>query len=131
MVKNRAAADTGRQCGPTTKELEITRFTGNHAGIPAPADAVKLTEWERIFSLHELHRWFYGTSRDIGCGVSVAIGGYQNSDGSIRERIAYLSVDKKGGVLDAAALRALARAAASAADELDELSDDVGTVNDR
>jgi hypothetical protein len=110
---------------------KITRIPANHAAIQAPADAVKLTEWERIFSLHELHRWFYGTSRDIGCGVSIKIGGYQNSDGSIRERIAYVSVDKKADVLDAKALRALARAAESAADELDELSDSVGSLNDR
>lgn len=109
---------------------KITRIPANHATIQAPADAVKLTEWDRIFNLHELHRWFYGTSRDIGCGVSVKIGGYQNSDGSVRERFAYVSVDKKGDVLDAAALRALASAAVSAANELDELSDSVGTLND-
>jgi hypothetical protein len=100
---------------------KVARTATNHADIPAPADAVKLTDWEHIFGLDEVHRWFYGTSRDIDCGVRVAIGGFQNPDGSIQERAAYVSVDKKCGELDAASLRALARASAAAADELEAL----------
>lgn len=100
---------------------KITRTVANHDYIPAPAGSVKLTDWHRIFSLDEVHRWFYGTSRDIGCGVRIVIGGHQNSDGSIRERFAYVSLDNKGDGLDAAALRALACAAIGAANELDTL----------
>jgi len=97
----------------------------NLTDIPAPAGAVRLANWQRIFSLDELHRWFYGTSRDIGYGVSIVIGGHQNSDGSIRERFAYVSVDNsKSDGLDAAALRVLACAAIGAADELDALGNE-------
>ena len=52
--------------------------------IPAPADATRLTEWDRIFASDVLHRLFYGTQR--GDRVNVGINGFQNPDGSVRGR---------------------------------------------
>jgi len=94
--------------------------TTNYADIPAPADATKVTEWDRIFAVNVLHRFFYGTQR--GGRVRVGINGYQNPDGSVRERWITVTVvpDLSNG-LDAGAARDLARALIAAADELDEL----------
>jgi hypothetical protein len=98
--------------------------TTNHADIPAPVDATEVTEWDRIFAVNVLHRFFYGTQR--GERVRVGINGYQNGDGSVRER--WIQVDGRavdGQELDAAAARDLARALIAAADELDGLTNAV------
>jgi hypothetical protein len=73
------------------------------------------------------HRWFYGTARNVE-GVTVAIGGFQCADGSVRDRIGYVVVDPQRNELDAAGLRQLARAAIATADELDWLSDADGRI---
>jgi hypothetical protein len=64
-----------------------------------------------------LARWFIGTER--GADVKVSIWGYQNTDGTIRERGIHVSVDGGIAVLDASGLRALAVDALTIADELD------------
>ena len=88
----------------------------NYADIPAPADATRVTEWDRVFDIDVLHRFFYGTQRgDVG------ISGYQNPDGSVRERFIHVSRGLDGRELDAATARVLARALIAAADELHRL----------
>lgn len=97
--------------------------TINYADIPAPADATKLTEWDRIFAVNVLHRFFYGSQR--GERVRVEILGYQNPDGSVRERWIHVHAvpnPRDDLELDAAAARELARALIAAADELDALA---------
>jgi hypothetical protein len=90
--------------------------------ITPPPDATKLTEWDRIFSVDESHRFFYGTQR--GERVNVGINGYQNPDGSVRERGIQVN-DREiapSGEFDAATAREFARALIAAADELDSLN---------
>jgi hypothetical protein len=87
-------------------------MTINYADISAPADATKVTEWDRIFDNDILHRFFYRTQRG-----DVEINGYQNPDGTVRR---FIQVD--GREFDAASARLLARALLAAADELDGLT---------
>ena len=97
----------------------------NYAAIPAPADATEIDEWDRVFDVDVLHRFFLGTQRgDVG------ISGYQNGDGSVRERFIHVSRGLDDGELDAAAARVLARALIAAADELDSLSDPPATISE-
>lgn len=110
---------TPKQKGTT---MNTTPTTNN--GIPAPPDATKLTEWDKVFSVDALHRFFYGTQR--GERVRVGINGYQNPDGTVRER--WIHVD--GQELDAAAARELARALIAAANEFDELEGDLQAENE-
>lgn len=99
-------------------------MTTTNNDIPAPPDATKVTEWERIFAVNVLHRFFNGTQR--GEQVRVGINGYQNGDGSVRTR--WIQIDEQE--LDAAAARELARALIAAADELDELDGDLQAENE-
>jgi hypothetical protein len=58
----------------------------------------------------------------------VKIVGYQEYNGAVVRRAICVDVDRLDDELDAAQARELARVLIAAADELDELSDDVDTV---
>jgi hypothetical protein len=53
--------------------------------LPRQADATRVDEWGRIFDNEVLHRFFFGTRRDTD-RACVGIVGFQNSDGSVRQR---------------------------------------------
>jgi hypothetical protein len=95
----------------------MTTAATTNPDVPAPADATKVTEWDRIFRGHELHRFFHGTQRgDVG------IYGYQNPDGSVRERSIQFDgrkLDRR--VFDAASAGELGEALLALAGELGAL----------
>jgi hypothetical protein len=87
------------------------------ATIPLPADATRADDWAKVFSLDELHRFFFGTRRDTD-RACVGIVGFQNPDGTIRQRCIQVGAgrDTLDVELDAAAARELARALIAAAE---------------
>jgi hypothetical protein len=94
-------------------------FTIATHSIPLPPDATSADEWDMIFDTEILHRAFAGTQR-----IGAVIRGYQNPDGSIRQR--WIETDEEE--LDATDARARGRALIAAADELDALSDYADTI---
>jgi Domain of unknown function (DUF4352) len=74
--------------------------------VPAPADAKPhVGQWEQSHADGSWTRWFIGTERGPDV-VKVSWWGYQNTDGTIRERGIHVSIEDHGGiaVLDAAGL---------------------------
>jgi hypothetical protein len=84
------------------------------ADVPAPADAKPhVGQWEQSHADGSWTRWFIGTERGTDV-VKVSWWGYQNTDGTIRERGIHVSIEDHGGiaVLDAAGLWAVGRGCA-------------------
>ncbi|CRZ14798.1 hypothetical protein [Mycolicibacterium neworleansense] len=97
------------------------------AAIPVPADAQHVEDWIDWNNTGDYERHMHGTRRAVA-GVEIRIAGFQQADGIINRHATVWATDT---YLDATALRQLAAAALTAADELDELGPIAYTLTDR